>query len=80
MRKYGIENFEISLIEETDSPEEKEIYWIEQKRSFKNGYNATIGGDGRKYIDYDLVIATYQQLNSIIKTATALNISRDSVR
>jgi hypothetical protein len=35
MRKYGIENFHIELIEETDKPEEREIYWIEQKRSFK---------------------------------------------
>ena len=59
MRKYGIEHFHIELIEETDNPEEREIYWIEKKQSFKNGYNATIGGDGRKYIDYDLVIATY---------------------
>ena len=45
MRKYGIENFKISLIEETENPEEREIFWIEQKRSFKNGYNATIGVD-----------------------------------
>ena len=58
MRKYGIENFHIELLEETDNPEERETYWIEQKQSFKNGYNATMGGDGRRYIDYDLVIAT----------------------
>ena len=59
MRKYGIEHFHIELIEETDNPEEREVYWIEQKQSFKYGYNATMGGDGRKYIDYDLVVATY---------------------
>ena len=74
MRKYGIENFEISLIEEADNPEEREIFWIEQKRSFKNGYNATKSGDGKQYIDYDLVIATYQKTNSIIETAKILNI------
>ena len=74
MRKYGIENFEISLLEETDNPNEREIFWIEQKRSFKNGYNATLGGDGTKYIDYDLVIATYQKVNSVIETAKILNI------
>ena len=79
MRKYGIENFHIELIEETDNPEEREIYWIEQKRSFKHGYNATLGGDGKKYIDYDLVIATYNELQSIIDTANKLNIHRDSV-
>lgn len=80
MRKYGIENFEISLIEETDCPEEREIYWIEQKRSFKNGYNATVGGDGRKYIDYDLVISEYQILQNMTAVANKLNISVDSVR
>ena len=77
MRKYGIEHFHIELIEETDKPEEREVYWIEQKRSFKNGYNATMGGDGKKYIDYDLVIATYKELQNITETAIKLNISKD---
>ena len=79
MRKYGIDNFEISLIEETDKPDEREVYWIEQKRSFKNGYNATLGGDGKRYIDYDLVIATYKELKTIVDTAKKLNICEDSV-
>lgn len=79
MRKYGVEHFYVELIEETDIPEEREIYWIEKERSFKNGYNATLGGDGRKYIDYDLVIATYNEIKSIKDTANKLNISTDSV-
>lgn len=79
MRKYGIENFHIELIEKTNNPEEREIYWIEQKRSFKNGYNATIGGDGRRYIDYDLVIETYKQCQSMTETSKRLNIHQDSV-
>ena len=73
MRKYGIENFEVSLLEETNNPNEREIFWIEQKGSFKYGYNATIGGEGTKYIDYDLVVATYQKTNSVIETAKILN-------
>ena len=79
MRKYGIEHFHISLIEETDNPEEREKYWIEYLGTFKNGYNATIGGDGAKYIDYDLVVITYNNLKSITKTAQTLNICADSV-
>ena len=79
MRKYGIDHFHIELIEETDNPEEREVFWIENKRSFKNGYNATVGGDGKKYIDYDLVISTYKEIKSITDTAKALNISADSV-
>jgi hypothetical protein len=35
MRKYGIDHFHIELIEETNNPEERERYWIEQYRSFK---------------------------------------------
>ena len=61
MRKYGIEHFHIEIIEETDSPEERETYWIEQYRSFKNGYNATLGGDGKRYLDYDVLIAAYKE-------------------
>ena len=79
MRKYGIEHFHIELIEETDIPEEREKYWIEEKQSFKFGYNATLGGDGKKLIDYDLVIATYLQLQNITETANKLNICVDSV-
>ena len=75
MRKYGIEHFSIELIEETDSPEEREIYWIEQKRSFKYGYNATTGGDGRKYIDYDLVMSSYRETQNIAETARRLSIN-----
>ena len=49
MKKYGIEHFHIQCLEETENPNEREIYWIEQKQSFKYGYNATLGGDGRRY-------------------------------
>ena len=79
MRKYGIEHFHISLLEETNNPEERECYWIEQLRSFKNGYNATIGGDGRKYLDYDLIIATYNKVKNQNEVARILKISPDSV-
>lgn len=79
MRKYGIEHFHISLIEETDKPEEREVYWIEQKRTFKQGYNATLGGDGKRYIDYDLVIANYRELKAQNKVAEKMGISVDSV-
>lgn len=79
MRKYGIENFSISLLEETDNPEEREVYWIESLGSFKKGYNATIGGDGKRYLDYDLIVATYQELHSEKKVADKLGIDSRSV-
>lgn len=64
MKKYGVENFHIEQIEEVLNDElacEREIYWIEYYGSFKNGYNATKGGDGRRYADYDLIFALYNE-------------------
>ena len=79
MRKYGIEHFHIELIEETDNPEEREIYWIEALKTFKLGYNATLGGDGKAYIDRKLVIRIYNEIQNQKKVAELLNISVDSV-
>ena len=79
MQKYGVENFTIELIEETSSPEEREKYWIEFYGSFKNGYNATTGGDGRPYIDYDLVVATYKATLNCNETARQLKIDPHTV-
>ena len=79
MKKYGIDHFHIELVEETDEPGIRERYWIEQKRSFKYGYNATTGGDGSSYLDYDLIIATYQQTGSIIDTSKLCDCHEKSV-
>ena len=45
-RKYGLEAFQFSILEECSENEldEKERYWIEYYDSYKNGYNMTIGG------------------------------------
>ena len=46
-RKYGVENFSFEIIEECLLDiDEKEKYWINFYNSYKNGYNATIGGEG----------------------------------
>lgn len=80
MRKYGIEHFRVELLEETDNPEEREQYWIEQKNSYgKTGYNATKRGDGKRYLDYDLVISTYKEIKNIRKVAEQLNISSEQI-
>ena len=79
MKKYGLEHFHIELIEETSQPEERECFWIEQKGSFKNGYNATLGGDGKHYLDYDLVIATYQEVQNVSETARRIGIDISTV-
>lgn len=80
MQKYGIEHFHIDLIEETDKPEERERFWIEEKGSFKNGYNATLGGDGRPYLDYEILIAAYLELKNINEVSRRYNCDASHLR
>ena len=64
IQKYGVNNFIIEQIEEVPNDViacEREIFWIEYYGSFKNGYNATIGGNGRQYADYDLIFALFNE-------------------
>lgn len=64
MRKYGFFNFEIEALEEVSDENklnDRERYWIEYYGSFKNGYNATIGGEGKPYADYDLILSLWRK-------------------
>ena len=81
INKYGIEHFHIELVEECSDKivSEREIYWIEQYGSFKKGYNATIGGDGKHYIDYDMVEYNYNIYQNMTEVARQMNISPDAV-
>lgn len=81
INKYGIEHFHIELVEECSDKivSEREIYWIEQYDSFKKGYNATIGGDGKHYIDYDMVEYNYNIYQNMTEVARQMNISPDAV-
>lgn len=68
MNKYGIENFELALIENAEAEllDEREKYWIEYYDTYKNGYNATLGGEGKTLYDYDQLIEDYLS-GSLIK-------------
>lgn len=75
IRKYGIEHFHIEEVEQCDSKivNSKEIYWIEYYGTFKNGYNATLGGDGKSYCDYDLGYSLYKEGLTIKQISIQLN-------
>ena len=67
MRKYGINNFKIEIIEEIDNKDlnEREIYWISYYDSYNKGYNMTLGGDGHyKYEDKDFLELWNQGYNA----------------
>ena len=83
IRKYGEDNFYIELIEENIKEElvnEKEIFYIKEYDSFNSGYNTTLGGDGRRYININEndLIADYLTSRSIRHTAKKFNISEDT--
>ena len=46
IHKYGIENFEFSIVEECDKSllDDRECYWIRFYDSYNKGYNCTLGG------------------------------------
>lgn len=61
MEKYGREHFSISLLEECplEVLAKQEQYWIHKLDTYKNGYNATLGGEGKQIYDYDQFINDY---------------------
>ena len=77
IREYGIDNFELEILEEVPNKsdlDEREQYWIEKNNSFVkngNGYNLTTGGQYRKdnenYVDIRAKFQTQEEINQIIK-------------
>jgi len=81
MNKYGIEHFYIELIEEcpTEEASQKEQFWIKYFNSFKNGYNATLGGDGKSYLNKNEIIEYYKKYQNISLISKMLNIDPHSI-
>ena len=61
MNKYGKEHFHISQLEECelDILPEREQFWIKELDTYHNGYNATLGGEGKQYYDYNLFVQDF---------------------
>lgn len=81
MNKYGIENFSIALLEEIDYTKlsEREQYWIKTLDTYHNGYNATLGGDGKVLYDYEAIIDKYRAGMLIKEIAEYFECSIDTV-
>jgi len=86
--KYGIENFFVEEIEKVPTDEkasEREIYWIEYYRSYVGfedckGYNATLGGDSKRYYDYNKIAKKYLELQNEKETAKFFNCDIQTVK
>lgn len=81
-RKYGSDNFSFEVLEECEESalNEREIYWVDKLDTYKNGYNATMGGGGTRKHDSQLVLNEYEQTHNMHQTAKNLNMSYYTVR
>lgn len=82
INKYGAESFKIEFIEEVDDniSSEREIFWINHYDTFKKGYNATKGGDGKLYVDREEIITLYKNNKSIKDTSNITGVSDRTIR
>lgn len=80
INKYGVENFTFTVIEETDNCEEREKYYIALYDTYKNGYNETLGGDGKTRLQLDdNAVCTYYKEHSMRETAEYFGVDPDSI-
>ena len=81
-KKYGIENFKIECLEECSESmvNERECYWISYYDTYYNGYNATLGGDGRVQYNYEAILNKYFELKNTEAVAKYFGCSIDTVR
>lgn len=82
--KYGIDNFDFEIIEETDNTSSRERYWIEYYNTYYGeGYNATLGGDGKKYLnisDKEVIDMYYKLDNNMSDVARYYNVDICTVK
>lgn len=81
MRKYGIENFIVEQLIQCE-PEELNSYeclFIDKLNTYKNGYNATKGGDGKILFDYQEIIKLYEEGKTMKEVAKILQCCTDTV-
>lgn len=85
--KYGEDAFEWYILEECDATKlnNREMFWINEKDSFYDGYNQTLGGDGtlgaispnRKAI---VLLDTGQLFDSILSAAQFIGVPRTKLK
>jgi group I intron endonuclease len=79
IKKYGINNFSVEIVEETSKPEEREIFWIDQYNSLNDGYNATLGGDGKRLFDYENIKKLILERKTYSEIKAIIGCSRDTI-
>lgn len=82
--KYGVENFKFETLHFTveEDLEKMEIHYIRMFDTYRNGYNATLGGDGNRYFKHsdEEVINMYKELKQVKLVANYFNCDTGTVR
>lgn len=65
IRKYGIEDFIFEIIEDNiktyEELNDREKFWIAYYDSYYNGYNSTLGGEGRQTRDDEMILKLFSE-------------------
>ena len=81
-RKYGIKNFSISIVEDIQDNsllDEREKYWIEFYDTYKNGYNATLGGSGVTKYNHKEICDYYLKVRDVQEVCKKFSCNRSTV-
>lgn len=82
IRTLGADKFKIVLLEECDDSiaSEREKYYIDFLDTFHNGYNETLGGDGKPTINHSKALETYFGYCNVGVAAERLGIDEKTMR
>lgn len=82
IRTLGADKFKIVLLEECDDSiaSEREKYYIDFLDTFHNGYNETLGGDGKPTINHSEALETYFDYCNVGVAAERLGIDEKTMR
>ena len=82
MQKYGVDNFNIRVIEECveNTLDERETYWIEHYDAYSNGYNQTTGAGGQYRISDELKNRISDTMTGVQKTPEHIENIRNTLK
>lgn len=82
INKYGSEHFSIELIEDCDENivNQREIYWIEHYHGYSQGYNATLGGDGKTLYNHNEIVDLIEDGHTVKEIVELIQCCPETVR
>ena len=86
IREDGIDNFKCDLLEKCEKviSDEREQYYIRLYNTYignenSNGYNATLGGSGKPFVNREMIVKKYKEKQSMVEVAQYFGIHHETV-